>query len=103
MSEFTLRVNLKRGEMLLDLERSFLRRAVRFVYSVRLDMLLRSSEAHGNLGSLYIQAGWLVLLTRARRSFLLSGSVYRFLKVYISRLCRRMLREGVVTKGRGSI
>ena len=103
MSEFIIRVNLKQGEVLLDLERSFLKRAVRFVYSVRLDMLLRSSEAHGNLGSLYIQAGWLVLLTRARRSFLLFKDVYRSLKMYIGCLRPRILREGVVTKGRGSI
>jgi hypothetical protein len=40
------------------------------------------------------------LLTRARKDFFLSGSVYRFSMVYISRLRRRMLREGVVTKRR---
>jgi hypothetical protein len=38
MSEFTIRVNLKQGKMLLDLERSFLKWAVRFVYSVHLDI-----------------------------------------------------------------
>jgi hypothetical protein len=44
-----------------------------------------------------------VLLTRARKSFLLFGSVYRFSMMYISRLCRRMLREGVVTKEEGML
>jgi hypothetical protein len=44
-----------------------------------------------------------VLLTRARRSFLLSGSVYRFSRVYIRHLRQKMLREGVVTKEEGRL
>jgi hypothetical protein len=44
-----------------------------------------------------------VLLTGARRSFLLSGSVYRSSRVYICYLRQRMLREGVVTKEEGRL
>jgi hypothetical protein len=44
-----------------------------------------------------------VLLTRAQKSFLLSGSVYRFSRVYISRLRRRMPRKGIVIKEEGML
>jgi hypothetical protein len=43
------------------------------------------------------------MLTRAQKSFLLSGSVYRSSKMYISRLRRRMLRGGAVMKEEGML